>query len=121
MIMMKTSLTVADNSGARVVKCIHVNGSTGNNVAHIGDIVMVSVRSAEPRSDVKIGDKYYALIVRTKSKIHRSDSSNISFSDNAVVLLDKNFTRIGTRIFGPVAREIRDKFADIASRAPEVL
>ena len=77
MIMMKTALIVADNSGAKVVKCIHVNGSTGYNVAKIGDVIMVSVRTAEPKSDVKVGDKYYALIVRTKAKIFVSAQGNI--------------------------------------------
>ncbi len=121
MILMRTVLTVADNSGVKVARCIHVNGSTGHHVASIGDIVVVSARDVRSDSKIKKGDKHYGVIVRTKTKIKRADGSFISFDDNAIVLINKAGEPIATRVFGPVAREVRKSFAKIASLAPEVV
>ncbi len=118
---MRTLLVVCDNSGVKLARCVHVNGSTGLSVAGVGDIVVVSTKVVDSNSKIKKGDKQLGLIVRTKSKILRKDGSYISFSDNAVVLVDKAGEPIATRVFGPVAREIRKDFLKIASLANEVL
>ena len=122
MIIMGSILNVACNSDAEIVKCFGINGSTGDNVANVGDVVMVAVKKVKPNSKIKKGDKHYAVIVRTRNKIHRNDGSYISFGDNAVVLIDnKTHEPIATRVLGPVAREIKKDFPKIASLAPEVL
>ena len=122
MIIMGSVLNVACNSDAELVKCFGINGSTGDNVANVGDVVMVAVKKVKPNSKIKKGDKHYAVIVRTKGKICRNDGSYISFGDNAVVLIDnKTHEPIATRVLGPVAREIKRDFPKIASLAPEVL
>ena len=122
MIQMQSRLKVADNSGAKEVQCIKVLGGTHRKSAGIGDIVVVSVKNALPNSKVKKGDKSKAVIVRTVYKIQRKDGTSIRFDDNSAVLLNNNKEPIGTRIFGPVARELRAKsFVKIISMAPEVL
>ncbi len=122
MIQMQSRLNVADNSGAREVQCIKVLGGTRRRVAGVGDIIVVSVKSALPRSKVKKGEKARAVIVRTTHKIQRSDGTSIRFDENSAVLVNNNKEPIGTRIFGPVARELRAKnFIKIISMAPEVL
>ena len=119
---MGSILNVTCNSDAYVVKCFGVNGETGDRVAKVGDIICVSVKKVKPNSKIKKGDKQYAVIVRTVDKIKREDGSSISFSDNAVVLIDnKTLEPIATRVLGPVAREIKKKFPKIASLAIEVL
>ena len=120
--MMGTLLNVACNSDADVVKCFGVNGNTGDMVANVGDVIIVSVRKVKPNSKMKKGDKCYGVIVRTKSNIFRKDGSSISFSDNAVVLIDKKTNEpLGTRVFGAIAREVKENFPKIASLAVEVL
>ena len=122
MIQMQSNLEVADNSGARRVQCIKVLGGTGRKVAGVGDVIVVSVKEAIPRGKVKKGDVHRAVIVRTAKEIRRSDGSAIRFDRNAAVLLNKQDEPIGTRIFGPVTRELRSrKFMKIISLAPEVL
>lgn len=122
MIQMQSNLDVADNSGAKRVQCIKVLGGSHRNIASIGDIIVVSVKDAIPRGKVKKGDVHRAVIVRTKKEVSRSDGSSIRFDKNAAVLLNKTNEPIGTRIFGPVARELRAKrFMKIVSLAPEVL
>lgn len=122
MIQVQSRLKVADNSGAKVVQCIKVLGGSRRRVANIGDIIAVSVKSALPRSKVKKGDKARAVIVRTVHKLQRSDGTSIRFDENSAVLINNNKEPIGTRIFGPVARELRAKnFIKIISMAPEVL
>jgi large subunit ribosomal protein L14 len=122
MIQMQTIINVADNSGAKKVQCIKVLGGSKHNIAKIGDIIVVSVKDALPNSKVKKGDVYRALIVRTCKESRRSDGSTIRFDGNAVVLINKTKEPIGTRIFGPIAREIRSRgFMRIISLAPEVL
>jgi large subunit ribosomal protein L14 len=119
MIQMQTSLDVADNSGAKKVMCIKVLGGSHRRYAGIGDIIKVSVKDAMPRTRVKKGDVYNALVVRTRKGVRRSDGSVIRFDGNAAVILNNQLQPIGTRIFGPVTRELRgDK---IISLAPEVL
>ena len=119
---MQTNINVADNSGARKVQCIKVLGGSKKRFASIGDIITVSIKSAIPRGKVKKGDVYKAIVVRTKKDFYRIDGSAIRFDNNAVVLLDKQEEPIGTRIFGPVTRELRNKkFMKIISLAPEVL
>ena len=119
---MGSLLNVTCNSDAEIVKCFGIRGSTGNNVAKVGDIVVVAVRKVKPNSKIKKGDKQYAVIVRTKGKIKRDDGSYLCFSDNAVVLVDpKTHEPIATRVLGPVAREIKKDFPKIASLASEVL
>ena len=121
MIQMETELPVADNTGARLAKCIKVLGQR-KTVAHIGDIIRVSIREAQPVGMVKKGEVHTALIVRTKQAIHRPDGSLLRFDHNAVVLIDDQKNPRGTRIFGPVARELREKnFMKIISLAPEVI
>ena len=122
MIQMQTNINVADNSGARKVHCIKVLGGSKKRFATIGDIITVSIKNAIPKGKVKKGEVYKALIVRTKKDFFRIDGSAIRFDSNAVVLLDKQEEPIGTRIFGPVTRELRSKkFMKIISLAPEVL
>ena len=122
MIQMQTNLDVADNSGARQVQCIKVLGGSKRMHASVGDIIIVSVKDAMPKGRVKKGDVQRAVIVRTASDIRRKDGSVIRFDSNAAVLVNKDGEPIGTRIFGPVARELRDKdYMKILSLAPEVL
>ena len=121
MIAPKTSLDVADNTGARRVQCIHVLGQR-KRYAHIGDIIKVSIKEAQPVGMVKKGEVHDALVVRTKQAIRRPDGSILKFDHNAVVLIDDQMNPRGTRIFGPVARELREKnFMKIISLAPEVI
>ncbi len=122
MIQMQTMLNVADNSGARRLMCIKVLGGTKRRYANIGDIIKVSVKEAIPRSKVKKGEVYNAVVVRTKKGVRRPDGSVIRFDSNAAVLLNNQLQPIGTRIFGPVTRELRtERFMKIISLAPEVL
>ncbi len=122
MIQMQTNLEVADNSGARRVQCIKVLGGSKRKTASVGDIIVVTVKEAIPRGRVKKGDIHQAVIVRTAKEIHRTDGSSIKFDQNAAVLITKQREPIGTRIFGPVTRELRAKrFMKIISLAPEVL
>lgn len=122
MIQMQTNLDVADNSGARRVQCIKVLGGSKRRYAHIGDIIVVSVKEAIPRGRVKKGDVLKAVVVRTAKDIHRPDGSAIRFDRNAAVLVNNQGDPIGTRIFGPVTRELRAKnHMKIISLAPEVL
>jgi large subunit ribosomal protein L14 len=122
MIQMQTMLTVADNSGARTARCIHVLGGTRRHYARLGDIVVVAVQDAIPGGAAKKGEVAKAVIVRTRKEFRRKDGSYIRFDDNAVVLIDANNEPRGTRIFGPVARELRERnFMKIISLAPEVL
>jgi len=122
MIQMQTNLDVADNSGAKKVMCIKVLGGSHRRYAGIGDIIKVSIKDAMPRSRVKKGEVYNALVVRTKKGVRRSDGSLIRFDGNAAVILNNNLQPLGTRIFGPVTRELRgEKFMKIISLAPEVL
>lgn len=122
MVQMQTRLKVADNSGAKEVQCIKVLGGTKRRYASIGDIIVVSVKDAMANSKVKKGDVAKAVIVRTVHKLRRPDGSYIRFDDNSAVLINNNKEPIGTRIFGPVARELRAKqFIKIVSLAPEVL
>ena len=115
-------MTVADNSGARVVECIKVLGGSKRRYAGIGDIIKISVKEAIPRSKVKQGDVLKAVVVRTAKGVKRSDGSMIRFDSNAVVLLNNQEQPVGTRIFGPVTRELRsEKFMKIISLAPEVI
>jgi large subunit ribosomal protein L14 len=122
MIQMQTNLDVADNSGARRVMCIKVLGGSKRKYASIGDVIVVSVKDAIPRGRVKKGDVHRAVVVRTANSIRRGDGSMIRFDRNAAVLINKQGEPIGTRIFGPVTRELRGKkFMKIISLAPEVL
>jgi len=121
MIQQETRLNVADNSGAKEVLCIRVLGGTRRRYASVGDKIVVSVKSALPSGEVKKGTVSKAVVVRTKKEIRRSDGSYIRFDDNAVVLLNNLDEIRGTRIFGPVARELRDNYMKIVSLAPEVL
>lgn len=122
MIQMQTKLTVADNSGAKEVACIKVLGGSKRRYATIGDIIVVSIKEALPNAKVKKGDVAKAVVVRTVKQIRRADGSYIRFDDNSAVLINASKEPIGTRIFGPVARELRAKqFVKIVSLAPEVL
>lgn len=121
MIQTESRLTVADNSGAKEVLCIRVLGGTGRRYASVGDVIVVTVKHAIPASDVKKGTVSKAVIVRTKKEIRRPDGSYIRFDDNACVLLNNSGELRGTRIFGPVARELRATNMKIVSLAPEVL
>ncbi len=122
MIQQQTMLDVADNSGAKRVQCIKVLGGTRRKYASIGDIIIVSIKEAIPQAKVKKGDVARAVIVRTAREVKRPDGSYIRFDGNSAVLIDKDSEPIGTRIFGPVARELRArKFMKIISLAPEVL
>ncbi len=122
MIQMQTILNVADNSGARRVMCIKVLGGSKRRYARIGDVIKVSVKDAIPRGKVKKGEVYSAVVVRTRKGVRRPDGSLIRFDTNAAVLLNNQLQPIGTRIFGPVTRELRtERFMKIISLAPEVL
>lgn len=122
MIQAETNLEVADNSGARRVQCIKVLGGSKRRTASVGDVIVVSVKEAIPRGRVKKGDMHRAVVVRTAKEIRRSDGSAIRFDRNAAVLINPQGEPIGTRIFGPVTRELRDKqHMKIISLAPEVL
>ena len=122
MIQMGTMLAVADNSGARRVQCIKVLGGSKRKYARVGDIIVVSIKDAIPRGRVKKGDVRKAVVVRTAKEVRREDGTAIRFDRNAAVILNNNNEPIGTRIFGPVTRELRgEKFMKIVSLAPEVL
>ncbi len=122
MIHVETKLAVADNSGAREVQCIKVLGGSKRKTAGIGDVIVVSVKDAIPRGKVKKGEVHRAVVVRTKKETYRRDGSAIRFDSNAAVIISKQGEPIGTRIFGPVTRELRAKrFMKIVSLAPEVL
>jgi large subunit ribosomal protein L14 len=122
MIQMQTRLNVADNSGAKELMCVKVLGGSKRRYASIGDIIVVSIKDALPNSKVKKGDVAKAVVVRTTHKLRRADGSYIRFDDNSAVLINNSNEPIGTRIFGPVARELRAKqFVKIVSLAPEVL
>ncbi|MFL2782978.1 MAG: 50S ribosomal protein L14 [Rhodospirillales bacterium] len=122
MIQMQTKLDVADNSGARRVQCIKVLGGSKRRTAAVGDVIVVSVKEAIPRGRVKKGELHRAVIVRTKKEIRRDDGSSIRFDSNAAVLVNQQGEPVGTRIFGPVTRELRSRqFMKIISLAPEVL
>ena len=122
MIQMQTRLEVADNSGAKKVQCIKVLGGSKRRTAGVGDVIVVSVKEAVPRGKVKKGDLHRAVIVRTRKEVHRADGSTIRFDKNAAVLVNNQGEPIGTRIFGPVLRELRAKnHMKIISLAPEVL
>ena len=122
MIQQESYLVAADNSGARVVQVIRVAGATHRRYAHVGDVIKVTIKDAIPRGKVKKGEVYDAVVVRTRSGVRRPDGSVIRFDSNAAVLLDPKREPIGTRIFGPVTRELRgEAFMRIISLAPEVL
>ena len=122
MVQMQTTLDVADNSGAKKIMCIRVLGGTKRKYASLGDVIVVSIKEAIPNAKVKKGDIAKAVIVRTKKEVSRQDGSYIRFDGNSAVLITKENEPIGTRIFGPVARELRAKrFMKIISLAPEVL
>jgi len=122
MIQVESRLTVADNSGAKILYCIKVLGGSRRRYAGVGDIIVVSVKEAIPNAKVKKGDVLKAVVVRTKKEIRRPDGSFIRFDDNSAVVINQNREPIGTRIFGPVARELRAKrFMKIISLAPEVI
>ncbi len=122
MIQQETRLTVADNTGAKQVLCIRVLGGSGRKIASVGDVIIVTVKQASPGGMIKKGQTSRAVVVRTKREIRRKDGSYIRFDDNAAVLIDDHSEPKGTRIFGPVARELREKqYMKIVSMAPEVL
>ena len=122
MIQVETNLTVADNSGARSVRCIKILGGTGRRYATVGDVIVVSVKDSIPRGRVKKGEVLKAVVVRTAKDIRRPDGTTIRFDSNAAVLINNQGEPIGTRIFGPVTRELRAKhYMKIVSLAPEVL
>lgn len=122
MIQMQTRLDVADNTGARSVMCIKVLGGSKRRYANIGDVIKVTVKEAAPRGRVKKGEVYNAVVVRTAHGVRRPDGSSINFDNNAAVLLNNKLEPIGTRIFGPVTRELRtEQFMKIVSLAPEVI
>ena len=122
MIQMQTNLDVADNSGAKKVQCIKVLGGSKRRSASIGDVIVITVKDAIPRGKVKKGEIHRAVIVRTSKEVYRSDGSSIRFDRNSAVLINNNGEPLGTRIFGPVTRELRaKKYMKIISLAPEVL
>ena len=122
MIQVQTELSVADNTGAKIVECIKVLGGSKRRTASVGDQIVVSIKDAIPNGKVKKGDVHKAVIVRTKYSIHRNDGSKVKFDNNAEVIIDEKGEPIGTRIFGPVTRELRNKGqTKIISLAPEVL
>ena len=122
MIQVQTELSVADNTGAKIVECIKVLGGSKRRTASVGDQIVVSIKDAIPNGKVKKGDVHKAVIVRTKYSIHRNDGSKVKFDNNAAVLTDEKGEPIGTRIFGPVTRELRNRGQmKIISLAPEVL
>lgn len=121
MIMLGTRLDVADNTGAKLIECFHVEGSSKRRYAYVGDTIIASVKAAMPNATVKKGEVVRAVVVRVKKEIRRKDGSYLRFDRNSAVLIDKQNEPKGTRIFGPVARELRDKnFMKIVSLAPEV-
>ncbi len=122
MIQSESRLRVADNTGAREILCIRIRGGSRRRYAHVGDVIVAAVKSATPGGSVKKGDVVNAVVVRTKKEFGRKDGTYIAFDENAAVLIDNQNNPRGTRIFGPVARELRDKnFMKIVSLAPEVL
>jgi len=122
MIQVESRLRVADNTGAREILCIRIRGGSRRRYAHVGDVIVAAVKSATPGGSVKKGDVVTAVVVRTKKEFGRKDGTYIAFDENAAVLIDNQNNPRGTRIFGPVARELRDKnFMKIVSLAPEVL
>ncbi len=122
MIQEYTLLTIADNSGAKTARCIRILGGSGRRYARVGDIVVVAIRSAIPSGTIKKGQVTRAVVVRTRKEIGRKDGSYIRFGENAAVIINEDKEPVGTRIFGPVARELREqKFMKIVSLAPEVL
>lgn len=122
MIQQYTRLKVADNSGAKIISCIGIPGGSGRKYARLGDVIVASVKESAPAATVRSGEVVKAVIIRTKKSLRRTDGSRIVFDDNAAVLLNDDMMPLGTRIFGPVARELREKgFMRIASLAPEVL
>jgi len=122
MIQVQTELTVADNTGARIVECIKVLGGSKRRTASVGDQIVVSVKDAIPNGKVKKGSVHKAVVVRTKYSIHRNDGSKVKFDNNAAVIIDEKGEPIGSRIFGPVTKELRNKgHTKIISLAPEVL
>lgn len=121
MIQVQTELDVADNSGARRVECIKVLGGSKRRYANVGDVIRISVKDAMPRSKVKKGEVLRAVVVRTKKGVRRSDGSLVRFDTNAVVIVNNQGQPVGTRIFGPVARELRKSYMKIVSLALEVL
>lgn len=122
MIQLRTVLNVADNSGARKILCVQVKGGSFRKVGTVGDVIVAAVREAAPNGNIKKGDVVKAVIVRTKKEIRRKDGSYVRFDDNAAVVIDNNGDPRGTRIFGPVARELREKkYMRIVSLAPEVV
>lgn len=121
MIQVLSRLKVADNSGAREVMCIKVLGGTGRRYAGIGDLIVVTVKEASPGGTVKKSDVRRAVVVRTRKELNRADGSSVRFDDNAAVILDDAGQPVATRIFGPVGRELRQRFMKIVSLAPEVI
>ncbi len=122
MIQLRTVLNVADNSGAKKILCIQVKGGSFHKTGTVGDVIVAAVREAAPNANIKKGDVVKAVIVRTKKEIRRKDGSYVRFDDNAAVVIDNNGDPKGTRIFGPVARELREKkYMRIVSLAPEVV
>lgn len=122
MIQVESNLSVADNSGAKRVQCIKVLGGSKRRYASVGDVIVVAIKDALPRGRVKKGDVAFAVVVRTSQSIKRKDGTSIRFDNNSAVIIDKKHEPVGTRIFGPVARELRRKnFNKIVSLAPEVL
>ena len=122
MIQMQSTLTIADNSGAKSVQCIKVLGGSKRKSASIGDVIVITVKDAIPRGKVKKGEIHKAVIVRTAKEIYRNDGTSIKFDNNSAVLINNNGEPLGTRIFGPVTRELRSKkYMKIISHAPEVL
>ena len=122
MIQEMTRLAVADNSGAKEVKCVKVYGGSKIRYAGVGDVIVVAVKVADPKGKIKKGDVKKAVIVRQSKEVRREDGSYIRFDDNAVVMIDESYEPVGTRVFGPVARELREKnFLKIISLAPEVI
>ena len=122
MIQQYTRLKIADNSGAKVISCIGIPGGSGRKYAYVGDVITASVKDAVPASEVSAGSVVKAVIVRTSSPFRRPDGTSIKFDENAAVIINAELMPVGSRIFGPIARELRDKdFARIVSLAPEVL
>lgn len=122
MIQMQTKFQVADNSGAKVASCIGVIGRSGTKIGRVGDVITVNIKESSPKATVKSGTVAKAVIVRTKSPILRKDGTSLKFDGNAVVIIDNQKNPVGTRIFGPIPRELRDKdFMKIISLAPEVI
>ena len=122
MIQKETRLKVADNSGAKIIQCFNIPGGTRKRYARLGDVIIASVKSAEPRANVKKGDIVKAVVVRQKKEYRRRDGSYIRFDENAVVVINANGDPVGSRVFGPIAREIRERgYMKMISLAPEVI